>query len=135
MHLIDRMTIESAKMRNIREQLQARRFALLSRYKGALERADEELATPAHELVDLASEQWDAQILSEMSDVDARALEAVIGALHRLEVGTYGICAVCGESIDPARLRALPEAAECVECVRFAEETPPRWVMSIGEGR
>jgi RNA polymerase-binding transcription factor DksA len=135
MHLIDRMTTESAQLRNIRERLQARRLALLSRYKGALERADEELATPAHELVDVASEQWDAQILSEMSDVDARALEEVISALHRLEAGTYGTCAVCGELIDPARLRALPEAAECVECVRFAEETPPRWVMSVGKGR
>jgi DnaK suppressor protein len=129
------MTIESANMRNLRERLQARRLALLSRYQGALERADEELATPAHELVDVASEQWDAQMLSEMSDVDARALEAVIGALRRLDAGTYGKCAVCGEPIEPARLSVLPETAECVECVRFAEETPPRWVMSIGEGR
>jgi len=135
MHLMIAMTTDSANMRNLREQLQARRHALLARYKGALERADEELATPAHELVDVANEQWDAQILSEMSDVDARALEAVIGALRRLDGGTYGTCAVCGEPIDPARLRALPEAAECVDCVRFAEETPPRWVMSIGEGR
>jgi len=122
-------------MRNLRERLQARRHALLSRYQGALERADEELATPAHELVDIASEQWDAQILSEMSDVDARALEAVIGALRRLDAGTYGKCAVCGEPIDLARLRVLPEAAECVECVRFAEETPPRFIMSVGDGR
>jgi len=135
MHLMIAMTTDSANMRNLREQLQARRHALLARYKGALERADEELATPAHELVDVANEQWDAQILSEMSDVDARALEAVIGALRRLDGCTYGTCAVCGEPIDPARLRALPEAAECVDCVRFAEETPPRWVMSIGEGR
>jgi DnaK suppressor protein len=129
------MTTESANMRNLRERLQARRLALLSRYQGALERADEELATPAHELVDVASEQWDAQMLSEMSDVDARALEAVIAALQRLDAGTYGKCAVCGEPIEAARLRVLPEAAECVECVRFAEETPPRFIMSVGEGR
>ena len=135
MHLMDPMTTDSANMRNLRERLEARRLALLSRYQGALERADEELATPAHELVDIASEQWDAQMLSEMSDVDARALEAVIGALRRLDAGTYGKCAVCGEPIDLARLRVLPEAAECAECVRFAEETPPRFIMSVGDGR
>lgn len=125
------MTTESVNLRKIRERLMAHRRALLSRYQGALERADEELATPAHELVDVASEQWDAQVLSEMSDVDARALENVIGAIHRLDAGNYGVCAMCGGQIEPARLLALPEAAECIECVRFAEETHPRSVLSV----
>lgn len=129
------MTTESADTRKIREQLDARRATLLSRYRAALERADEELATPAHELVDVANEQWDAQLLSVMSDADARTLENIIGAIRRLEAGRYGTCARCGQPIEPARLRALPEAAECVDCVRFAEETPPRWIMSIGADR
>ena len=129
------MTTSSVDTRKIREVLEARRVTLLSRYKDELERANEELATPPHELVDVASGQWDAQVLSGMSDADSRALENVIGAIHRLEAGTYGTCARCGEPIEPARLRALPEAAECIDCVRFAEETPPRSVMSIGEGR
>ena len=113
----------------------AHRRALLSRYQGAIERADEELATPAHELVDVASEQWDAQILSVMSDVDARALESVIGAIRRLDAGKYGVCAMCGGQIEPARLQVLPEAAECIDCVRFAEETPPRSVTSVDQLR
>ena len=125
------MTTEPADMRNIRDRLQTRRRALLSRYQGALERADEELATPAHELVDVASEQWDAQLLSVMSDTDARSLENVIGAIRRLDAGSYGVCAMCGGPIEAGRLRALPEAAECIDCVRFAEETPPRSVTSV----
>lgn len=129
------MTPESADLRKIREQLDARRRALLVRYQTALERADEELATPAHELVDVASEQWDAQLLSVMSDADSRTLENIVGAIRRLEDGRYGICARCGQPIEPARLRALPEAAECVDCVRFAEETPPRSILSVGAGR
>jgi len=128
------MTTEPANTRKIREQLMARRAALLSRYQGALERAEEELAVPAHELVDVASNQWDAQVLSVMSDADALTLENVVGAIRRLDTGTYGICALCDEPIDPARLHALPEAAECVDCIRFAEETPPRWTLSVGAG-
>lgn len=135
MQLTSTMTTESANTRKIREQLDDRRRSLLSRYHAALERADEELATPARELVDVASEQWDAQLLSEMSDADARTLENIVGAIRRLDDGHYGICTRCGEPIEPARLRALPEAAECVECVRFAEETPPRSILSVGEGR
>ncbi len=128
------MTTEPANPRKIRDQLMAHRMALLSRYQGALERAEEELAVPAHELVDVASNQWDAQLLSVMSDADARTLENVVAAIRRLDAGSYGFCAICDQPIAPARLRALPEAAECIECVRFAEETPPRWTMSVGTG-
>lgn len=126
------MTIESTNTRKVRELLHARRSTLLSRYKGELERADEEQASSSHQLVDVASDQWDAQVLSGMSDADSYALENVIGALHRLEAGTYGTCTRCGEPIGPKRLLVLPEAAECIDCVRFAEETPPRSVLSVG---
>jgi RNA polymerase-binding transcription factor DksA len=37
-------------------------------------------------------------------------------ALDRLEVGEYGTCSECGETIAPARLRALPEVETCVRC-------------------
>jgi DksA/TraR C4-type zinc finger protein len=30
--------------------------------------------------------------------------------------GTYGICAYCGEDIDPKRLEALPTATRCILC-------------------
>jgi len=135
MQLAITMTTELPDTRKIREQLDSRRRTLLTRYQAALERADEELATPAHQLVDVASEQWDAQVLSVMSDADSRTLENVVGAIRRLDDGRYGICAMCGGPIEAARLRVLPEAAECVDCVRFAEETPPRSVMSVGDRR
>jgi hypothetical protein len=38
--------------------------------------------------------------------------------------GTYGKCLDCGRAIPPARLRAVPTAAFCVECAR--EEEVPR---------
>ncbi len=37
-------------------------------------------------------------------------------ALHKLAEGTYGRCDVCGQSIDPARLEALPQATLCLSC-------------------
>jgi RNA polymerase-binding transcription factor DksA len=129
------ISITSASKRKIRDRLESRRTSLLSRYKDALERADEELASPARDLADAAAAQWDARILSMMTDVDVCTLENVVGAIQRLDAGIYGRCAACGERIEPARLAALPEAAECIDCVRFAEETPPRWVMSVGANR
>ncbi|MAG14506.1 MAG: molecular chaperone DnaK [Dehalococcoidales bacterium] len=37
-------------------------------------------------------------------------------ALQKFEKETYGQCDSCGESIDPARLEALPLASLCMKC-------------------
>ena len=46
-------------------------------------------------------------------------------ALERLRSGEYGVCAVCGGAISPARLRASPEVTTCVRC-QDAEERRAR---------
>lgn len=38
----------------------------------------------------------------------------VVRALMKIESGTYGICEVGGEAIEPARLQALPAARTCI---------------------
>jgi len=43
-------------------------------------------------------------------------LAKVEHALHKFENGTYGLCDICGQSIDPARLEALPQASLCLNC-------------------
>ncbi len=43
-------------------------------------------------------------------------LAEVEQALHKFEDGTYGSCDVCGQSIDPDRLEALPQANLCMNC-------------------
>lgn len=45
---------------------------------------------------------------ASLADMDA--------ALARLDSGTYGTCAGCGERIPDPRLEALPEATHCVGC-------------------
>ena len=45
-----------------------------------------------------------------------RKLESIEKALRQAQKGRYGICAGCGETIDPARLEVVPEATLCVKC-------------------
>lgn len=40
----------------------------------------------------------------------------VVAALERIDEGTYGKCAGCGEAIAPERLEAVPWASLCVAC-------------------
>lgn len=50
-----------------------------------------------------------------------RQLEQVEEALERFERGTYGYCLDCGEKIDPARLKAIPSASLCIDCMQRRE--------------
>lgn len=45
-----------------------------------------------------------------------RELGAVEYALSLAEKGIYGICENCGERIDPARLKVIPQATLCLKC-------------------
>lgn len=54
-----------------------------------------------------------SQLSSLIESAQARLAE-VEAAQERLRAGTYGLCEVCGEPIDPARLEARPTARTCV---------------------
>jgi len=58
----------------------------------------------------------DAEIAGgELGDLTAE-LDGVVGALQRLDLGTYGACASCGQPIPEARLEVPPSATTCVAC-------------------
>jgi len=45
-----------------------------------------------------------------------RSLDAIDAALGRIEEGTYGTCARCGNDIGEARLEFRPESIYCIDC-------------------
>jgi DnaK suppressor protein len=57
---------------------------------------------------------------SELAAVE-NELADVLGALARLEAGTYGLCVDCGEPISDERLLAVTSAARCVDDQRQFE--------------
>ena len=44
-------------------------------------------------------------------------LDETVGAMARIDDGTYGTCEVCGKAIAGARLEAVPTARTCVDHV------------------
>jgi len=60
------------------------------------------------------SAEWSR--LTGLSDAAAAKLRQIDEALARLDAGTYGICARCGEPIPAARLEVRPFAEYCVAC-------------------
>ena len=41
---------------------------------------------------------------------------AIERALGQAQLGSYGVCEVCGQAIDPERLAIFPQATLCVPC-------------------
>jgi len=48
-------------------------------------------------------------------------LREVRGALRRIDMDAFGICAGCDESINPKRLAAIPWASFCIVCQEAAD--------------
>src|SRR5512139_1503320 len=48
-------------------------------------------------------------------------LDQIDHALERMGAGTYGTCERCGQEIDFARLKAIPQATMCMSCQKLVE--------------
>ena len=51
-----------------------------------------------------------------------RELRQIEIALKELDEGTYGICKMCEEPINPERLKIKPFARYCIDCREFIEK-------------
>jgi len=60
--------------------------------------------------------EWEMCLaLKQRAENKARSLEV---ALRKAEEGDYGLCEVCGQPIDPARLAILPHTKRCINCAQ-----------------
>jgi DnaK suppressor protein len=68
------------------------------------------------DMADQASGNNEVHIQLKLKQTDAKILQAIEEALHRIEHGTYGVCRDCGGAIAPARLEAIPWTRVCITC-------------------
>jgi RNA polymerase-binding transcription factor DksA len=91
-----------------------KRLAELSRETREI---DAELHEPGNpDFEERAVEIEGEEILEGLGKVALDEIEQIKSALTRIELGTYGVCVVCGEDISNARLNAVPYAAKCIKC-------------------
>jgi len=68
------------------------------------------------EVMDEAQEDIGKNITDAKMGIVTTIRYQIKRALAAINLGTYGICEVCGSKIDTARLKAYPEATTCIEC-------------------
>ena len=110
-------------LKTLRDMLAYRRIELLAEVHAAgLRRQDEE--APAGEVEDRkdrAAERQQAEVGDAEAQRDLDELALVEQALQRLDDGSYGDCADCGNPIPMQRLFVQPAALRCAACQSRAE--------------
>lgn len=96
--------------RDVRDRLQAQRDDLA----GRVDRLQAEARQSIGE-TDAAHGWENAEIREGQIDEALDELRQVEASLARLDRGEYGVCAVCGEPIEPERLELLPETVHCAK--------------------
>lgn len=94
-------------------QMQQRLAALKSRLS---EIATELVVERSPDWEDLATEREGDEVLEGMGNAGLLEIRRIEAALARIEAGDYGICATCGQDIEPERLDVLPDTPFCRSC-------------------
>lgn len=104
-HLAMLRNLLTYRLNELRADVHAAALARNPADEGDVTDRKDEADLAQHAALDEAQEQRD---LAELRQVEA--------ALHRLDAGTYGDCADCGDSIAWDRLLAQPAAERCAPC-------------------
>lgn len=104
--LRSRLGSERKRLLDELEQIRANTRPFNERREGSPFGKREEEATEAFELEKRLA--FEKRLREQLAEVEH--------ALAKFDQGTYGICDICGQPIDRARLEALPQANLCLSC-------------------
>ncbi len=114
--------MNASTIKGLRAALEAERDRLAAEIE-EYERADQETLSDVsgeNNYRDHMADQGTATFSRELDltlEEQARdSLAQIERALARMDAGTYGVCARCGNVIPAERLEAMPEAELCVSC-------------------
>ena len=107
---------------NFKTPISARKMALeqrLTELGVRLEAIEEELDSHLNpDWEELATEREGDEVLEATGNAGLAEITQIRAALQRIEDGTYGDCARCGEPIAEARLDLLPWTPLCRSCAQ-----------------
>jgi len=103
-------------------KLLAKKTEILDLYRNDLRSGQESNDSPTEDIVDRANNAYSRELNFSISDAERTRLFEIDDALQRIDLGSYGRCAHCGQPIAAARLTAVPWAKYCVDCQELHEQ-------------
>jgi DnaK suppressor protein len=114
------MATREEEIKKIKKQLLKMKEEILQRLKNAKE--DSTRTRDIGDEGDAASDAISRETSLALENRDLEILKEIEYALHKMEIGTYGICESCGDEIPIERLKVLPFARYCLECQEEIEK-------------
>lgn len=106
----------------LRQRLQNQRAEIINMYKQDLRAGQESADDGTEDIVDRANNAYNRELMFSLSDNERATLLQIENALARMDEGSYGRCANCGQTINVLRLEAVPWARFCIDCQELAEK-------------
>ena len=105
----------------LRHRLLARRAAIIGRVARTEDLLGQLDESQPSEVEEEAQELNQARLVAQLGERGRAEIDAIDGAITRIDRGEYGICETCEEPIDVARLEVLPTARWCTTCAEANE--------------
>lgn len=106
----------------LRERLQQQKQEIVNMYKQDVRAGQESADDGTEDIVDRANNSYNRELMFSLSDGERQLVLQIDAALKRMDEGTYGRCANCGQTIAMPRLEAVPWARFCIDCQEMAEK-------------
>jgi len=114
-----------AELKKVRQQLEAEIAGLTADIREAesaiAERLGDAVGDAGDDQADAGAKTFQREHELALTQNARELLELSERALARMEDGTFGVCASCGQAIGKARLQAFPRATLCVTCKQREE--------------
>jgi DnaK suppressor protein len=113
---MEKSFMQKSQLQQIKRDLKAQREEAV-RFMQRVE--DEARALDADcpkDMGDLSSASFSKESLFQQSSEKTRLLKRIDAALRSIDQGSFGLCSICGEEINPKRLKALPWTQTCLSC-------------------
>ena len=114
-----------AELKKLRQQLEAEIAGLaadISEAESAIaERLGDAVGDAGDDQADAGAKTFQREHELALTQNARELLELTERALARIDEGTFGVCASCGQAIGKARLQAFPRATLCVTCKQREE--------------
>lgn len=104
-----------------RNKLEEKRRELLNLVRAARTSESEHGDRDLPDLGDRATDAFNREVSYSVRINERDLVRRIDKALQRIENGKYGVCVSCDESIQKARLTAVPWALYCIKCQELSD--------------
>jgi DnaK suppressor protein len=108
--------MDQKRLKAFRERLLQKKREILEAYNKNKSYGKEADGEATQDIADKAANSYTKEFLFSLSNTERNLLQMVDDALLRIDERRFGVCASCGEEMNPKRVEAVPWARLCLAC-------------------